>query len=99
MAERGHVYQSHERAIERVFQLGLAVTSLEGRTADPHVQERLAGIAVELDEVIAELRSVTFDDVLDPALTNAPPDAMTNAAPDALADAPPGSAANGLPAA
>jgi hypothetical protein len=61
----GRVYRSHQQAIGQLFQIGLAATSLHERTADPYVQEQLLGMVTDLDQVIAALRSMTFDLVPD----------------------------------
>jgi hypothetical protein len=55
------VYHSQQQAIGQLFQIGLAATSLQKRTADPYVQEQLVRMVADLDQVIAALRSVTFD--------------------------------------
>lgn len=83
MTDRSRAYESHERAVERVFRLALAVTSLHSDTEDPDVQERLAGIAAELDQVIAELRAATFGEVHGPALTDTLPRPTPNGLPAA----------------
>ncbi len=61
----GGVYQSHQQAIGQLFEIGLVATSLQKRTADPYVQEQLLRMVANLDQVIAALRSVTFDLVPD----------------------------------
>ena len=65
VTESGRVYHSHQQAIGQLFQIGLAATSLQKRTADPYVQEQLLSMVADLDQVIAALRSVTFDLVPD----------------------------------
>ncbi len=61
MTVTDRVYHSHQQAIGQLFEIGLGATSLQKCTADPYVQEQLLHMVAELDQVIAALRSVTFD--------------------------------------
>lgn len=83
MSDRGRAYDSQERAVALVFQLGLAVTSLSSRTENPLVQERLARISAELGEVIADLRSFTFAKEGEASVTAIPTDSPANGQPAA----------------
>ncbi|TFC61096.1 hypothetical protein E3O62_06145 [Cryobacterium sp. TMT2-15-1] len=50
----------HDRVIQRVFAVGLAVRALGGMTADPVFGRRLADQVGALDAVIADLRTAIF---------------------------------------
>lgn len=51
----------HDRTIQRLFAMGLAAQSLNGRVADPELRDRLQQMVVDLDATILDLRSSIFE--------------------------------------
>lgn len=50
----------HDLVIQRLFAAGLSIQSLRRFTNDPVALERIAGVTVELDETIRELRDTIY---------------------------------------